>query len=257
MKEAIIITAETLDAALLKVTEEYHIPKESIQYTIRKDAKSGVFGIVPKSNLEIEIVLEEDATTKKIKRKRKEKTHSLETQSTTQVIEEELIPLGKLSLSEREVALAIAQEVITKIVFIFSDTASIESRFEENTIYINIEQNEDTKPLIGKDLEILKALQYIVYKIVTQHVRCLFSLHITLGDTIVSEETLLIGMINKLIEKVKTTRKTQRTYPLNREQRTIVQEIIAQETDVVIKKQKVELDVQPLILLYVGDAVVE
>ena len=250
MKNKIVVTGQTLDIALMKVAENYNIPKEQIQYTLRKDAKSGVFGIIPPRDAEIEVLLpmpsqHENDTDKKNVAKRDKK-------SGKQILEEELIPFVELSLSDREIALAMIQEVIATIVTTVSKVASIQTHVEQGSIYIHIEENQDTKVLIGKDLEVLKAIQYLLYKIITQHMRCFFSLHISLGDVLVSEETLLVSMVAKLIEKVKTTHKNQRTYPLNAEQRAIVHNMIEEEPTVGVKKQKSNLPLQPVILIYTG-----
>lgn len=245
MKSKIIVTAPTLDMALAKASDTYNIPKSQIRYVIRKDAKSGIFSIIPQRDIEIEVILPDVY---------QDTQYSDEccTRKGKQIIEEELVPFTELSSSDKETTLAIVQEVIVAIVTTVSTHTPVQTYAQEGCIYIHIEENEDTAILLGKDLEVLKAIQYIVYKIVTQHIRCFFCLHLALGEHVVSEETLLMSMIAKLIEKVKSTYKNQRTYPLNKEQRELVQSMVEQEQYVAIKKQKENLIVQPLTLLYIG-----
>lgn len=248
MSDTIVVTAPTLEEALGKVEQEYGIEKDQIQYTIRKDAKSGIFGIIPQRDIEI-VVNSSGCERKKTYTKKMVKTSKV----TKQSAEEELIPLCELSIQEQEMMRMLVQESMMTIIRFIADDIGIESTIEGTTIYVTIEEKEGVALLRGRDLEVLKAIQYVIYKIVTQRVRCLFSLHIALGNDIVSEETLLITMVNKLIEKVKYTQKTQRTYPLNAQQRALVQSIVEQEPCVAIKKQKSSLDIRPVVLHYVGE----
>ena len=250
MEYKTLVTEENLDAALTKASDIYGIPKNQIRYNIRKDAKSGVFGIVPRRDIEIEILLPAEIAQEHLSYQEREA--SLSNRRLRQGTEEELIPFAELAPADRETALAIIQEVVVTIVATVSTGTSVQVYVEEGCVYVTIEESKDTKTLVGKELEVLKAIQYIIYKIVTQHVRCFFSLHISIGEYVVSEETLLMSMISKLIEKVKTTYKNQRTYPLNLTQRTLVQTMIENEPYVVLKKQKPNLLVQPVTLMYIG-----
>ena len=103
---------------------------------------------------------------------------------------------------------------------------------DQNRLHIAIRKSKKTACLLGEDNEVLRAIQYILYKILMQQSENEVLLTITLGEHRVSEETIFEANIRKLCKKVLSTRQSVQTYQLTQEQYTKACGWLAEEKDI-------------------------
>ena len=129
--------------------------------------------------------------------------------------------------------ITLVSEILLRIMQAFGIEAPYNITLEDqNRLHVAIKKSKKTACLLGEDNEVLRAIQYILYRILTQQSENEILLTITLGEHKVSEETIFEANIRKLCKKVLSTKQPVQTYQLSQEQCTKACAWIAEEKNI-------------------------
>lgn len=192
--------ARSADEAIKEICEELGKERDELEFEIIEEKSRGILGLVGNKRVRVR------ATLKEIQ---KEKTQEKKQEK-------------KQDTQEAEVdALTYAKTALERIIAGITDSAQVEGREEEGTIYLNI-KGDGSGLLIGRHGQTLDALQYIVGRIVGKQ---LGEKRMVVVDTERYRERRresLEQVSKRMAEKAKSTGRPVSLQPMNASDRRIV-----------------------------------
>jgi spoIIIJ-associated protein len=191
------IEEKTLEDAIALACQKLKLPREQLEIEIVSKGSSGIFGIVGAKKAKIRV---------------SPKTLSLE------------------GAAER------GKEILTEILRHVDLPTMIESEVREDQICLNIISN-GTGLLIGKRGKTLGALQHLVTKILHREVGENVTVIVDTENYRSKRETSLTELAQQLSEKVKKTRRSLTTGPMNAQDRRIIHLALKEDLEVRTKSK--------------------
>jgi len=191
------IEEKTVEDAIAVACQELKLPREKLEIEIISKGSSGIFGIVGARKAKIRVV---------------PKAYSLE------------------ATAER------AKEILTEILRHVDLPTVIESELRDDQICLNIISN-GTGLLIGKRGKTLGALQHLVTKIVHREVGENVTVVVDTENYRSKREVSLTELAQQLGEKVKKSRRSLTTGPMNAQDRRIIHLALKEDLEVRTKSK--------------------
>jgi spoIIIJ-associated protein len=188
---------KTLEDAIALACQKLKLPREQLEIEIISKGSSGIFGIVGAKKAKIRV---------------SPKTLSLE------------------GAAER------GKEILTEILRHVDLPTVIESEVREDQICLNIISN-GTGLLIGKRGKTLGAIQHLVTKILHREVGENVTVIVDTENYRSKRETSLTELAQQLSEKVKKTRRSLTTGPMNAQDRRIIHLALKEDLEVRTKSK--------------------
>jgi spoIIIJ-associated protein len=188
---------KTVEDAIAAACQELKLPREKLEIEIISKGSSGIFGIVGAKKAKIRVV---------------PKAYSLE------------------AAAER------AKEILTEILRHVDLPTVIESELRDDSICLNIISN-GTGLLIGKRGKTLGALQHLVTKIVHREVGENVTVVVDTENYRSKREVSLTELAQQLGEKVKKSRRSLTTGPMNAQDRRIIHLALKEDLEVRTKSK--------------------
>lgn len=192
--------ARSADEAIKEICEELGKERDELEFEIIEEKSRGILGLVGNKRVRVRATLK-DIQKEKTQEKKQEK---------------------KQDTQEAEVdALTYAKTALERIIAGITDSAQVEGREEEGTIYLNI-KGDGSGLLIGRHGQTLDALQYIVGRIVGKQ---LGEKRMVVVDTERYRERRresLEQVSRRMAEKAKSTGRPVSLQPMNASDRRIV-----------------------------------
>ena len=169
MSSCLEFTGKDIESAVKNACEKLNLPKEKLKHDVLSFGSTGVFGLVGTKKARIRVtlpdpVLETDSkkeVAEQLNNSSNEKTIQ-ETESKEQEVNDD-IENKSLSDDPKE----IGRDVLQRIIDIITSDAKIVIEEDSNRIFFNIEGGNPAL-LIGKRGQTLRAIQYIVEKIINK-----------------------------------------------------------------------------------------
>ena len=191
------IEEKTVEDAIAVACQKLNLPREKLEFEIISKGSSGIFGIVGAKKAKIRVTPK---------------------------------ALSAEGAAER------GKEMLTEILKHVDLPTVIESELKEDQVYLNIISN-GSGLLIGKRGKTLDALQYLVSKILHREVGENVSVIVDTENYRTKRESSLTELAQQLSEKVKKTRRSLTTGPMNAQDRRIIHLALKEDLEVRTKSK--------------------